>query len=198
MGARFGFRTWLLTLILLLLPACTADPVARAHDATVHLLINGNSCSGTIIGPSAVLTATHCFEWPYTVRIYGLPVRVLRTFLDGNDHTIIVVDRHFESWAPIAPTPHPGDRVFIFGNPGSLTDQYRNGYVSGLAAIGGELVTTYNMGIYFGDSGSGIFDSRGSLIGVVSSVFSMTDGVQLTFACSRPLAFTPEQLREVM
>jgi V8-like Glu-specific endopeptidase len=193
-----NIRVWLLGLILLLAPACTVDPVTRAHDTTVHLVIDNGSCSGTIIGPHAILTATHCFEWPYTVRIYGMPVRVLRAIVDGSDHTIIVVDRHFDTWAPIARAPKPGDHVFIFGNPGSLTDQYRNGYVSGQAAIGGELVTTYNMGIYFGDSGSGIFDSSGSLIGVVSSVYSMTDGVRLTFACSRPLAFTPEQLREVM
>lgn len=95
---------WVLLLLasLQLLPmaACTSNPITNAHETAVHLVINGEgSCSGTIIGPHAVLSATHCFEWPYTVRIYGQPVRFLRAVLDGNDHTILIVDRTFTTWA---------------------------------------------------------------------------------------------------
>lgn len=79
-----------------------------------------------------------------------------------------------------------------------MTDQFRNGYVSGLTVLGDELVTSYDLRIFFGDSGSGIFNSQGALVGVISSVAFMTNDVQISFACSRPLAFTPEQLREVM
>ncbi|THD06123.1 hypothetical protein B1991_14365 [Rhodanobacter lindaniclasticus] len=63
------------------------------------------SCSGTVIGPHAVLSAAHCFQWPYTLRIGYQPVSVKRVMLDGNDHIILIVGRRFDRWPLLAEMP---------------------------------------------------------------------------------------------
>lgn len=61
----------------------------------------------------------------------------------------------------------------------------------------GKLATTYDLRIYSGDSGSGIFNEHNHLVGVVSFIYKLENGAgQLTLAGSWPLAFTAEQWRE--
>lgn len=82
--------------------ASCASVTQRTHDVALYIGINDDtSCSATIIGPHAVLGATHCFEWPYTLKVYGQPVAVKRVITDGHDHIILVVDRTFPNWAKI-------------------------------------------------------------------------------------------------
>lgn len=55
------------------LAGCTS--MGAIKDTALHIKINGNgSCGATAIGPSAILSAAHCFEWPYTLKIHGQPV----------------------------------------------------------------------------------------------------------------------------
>lgn len=99
-------------------------------DATLHVQVDGVSCGATVIGPHAVLSAAHCFSWPYTLRIGYQPVSVKRVLLDGNDHIILIVDRTFRRWIWLG-TVKQGDPVYIIGNPGDWSEQYRHGYVAG-------------------------------------------------------------------
>jgi hypothetical protein len=99
-------------------------------DVTLHVQVDGVSCGATVIGPHAVLSAAHCFSWPYTLRIGYQPVSVKRVMLDGNDHIILIVDRTFRRWVWLG-TAEQGDPVYIIGNPGDWSEQYRHGYVAG-------------------------------------------------------------------
>lgn len=68
-----------------------------------------------------------------------------------------------------------------------------------MADTHGKLSDLYDMRIWYGDSGSGIFNSFGELIAVVSFIDSLdAPGGQLTFAGSYPLAFTAAQWARVL
>lgn len=170
----------------------------RAHETTLHLVINGDeSCSGTAIGPHAILSATHCFDWPFTIKVYGQPVRVIQALSDGNDHTVLIVGLTFHRWATLGGEPRQADRVFVFGNPGRETDMYRSGEVYGLSPTSKGLAMLYGINGFYGDSGSGVFDDCGKLVAVVSFLRSMDMEYGRWQAMgSYPLAFTAEQLAE--
>ena len=172
--------------------------IERAHETTLHLVINGDeSCSGTAIGPHALLSATHCFDWPFTLKVYGQPVRVIQVLSDGNDHTILIVGLTFKRWAALGGEPRQADRVFIFGNPGRETDLYRDGVVYGLSPTSKGLAMLYGINGFYGDSGSGVFNRDGKLVAIISYLRFMGTGDGTWQAMgSFPLAFTPEQLSE--
>jgi hypothetical protein len=176
------------------LAGCTSFGTVK--NCTLHIQVENGSCSATVIGPHAILTAAHCLSWPYTLRIGYQPARVKRAMLDGNDHIILIVDRTFPRWVLLG-TADQGDQVSIIGNPGNLSEQYRHGYVAGHLNERGKLATTYDLRIYLGDSGAGIFNAYGNLTGVVSFIYAQdSDAGMLTMAGSYPLAFTAEQWRE--
>jgi hypothetical protein len=177
------------------LAACSHVDVAR--ETAVHLQFSNGSCSGTIVGPHAVLSATHCFSFGETLRLWQQPLRILQQLDDGNDHTIVIVDRSFPVWASVADMPDLGASVLILGNPGDLTELYRHGYVAGVEDMDGRLVELYDIRGWFGDSGAGIFDDSGHLIGVVSFIYTLDDPRgQLTMMGSFTLAFTATQWAE--
>lgn len=185
----------LATLLCVGLAACAHVDVAR--ETAVKLQFPDGSCSGTIIGPHVILSATHCFTVDPRIAIWRQPARILARMDDGNDHTIIRVDRTFPVWAVIGHMPKMGSEVHMIGNPGDLPEVYRHGYIAGMAYIDGKLCDVYDMRIWFGDSGSGIFDADGDLIGVVSFIYTLdSQGSQLTMAGSFPLMFTPAQWAE--
>lgn len=69
---------------------------------------------------------------------------------------------------------------------------YRCGMTSGTFKD----VTLYDLNIYFGDSGSGIFNEYGQLTATVNKIHVQEDpdsGVMFKLAVSIPLAFTEEQ-----
>lgn len=172
--------------------------IQHARDTALHIGISGDtSCSATVIGPHAIISAAHCFDWPYTLTIHGQPVAVKRVMLDGHDHIILFVGMRFGTWSQHAHFGTQGDPVYIIGNPGDLTEQFRHGYIAGQIAVRGELADSYDLRIFPGDSGSGIFDASGRLIGVVSFIYTMENETgQLTIAGSFPMAFTAKQWRE--
>lgn len=163
----------------------------RVHSTAVRLVMDDGLCSGTVIGPGAILSATHCFVGAHALSINGSPVAVLDSISDGNDHTIVFVSKHFSDFAMPGSAPVQTEEVFIYGNPGGLSDIYRVGHVAGVTVQRNIALTLYDLNGYFGDSGSGIFDASGKLVGVISLVVSMEqDGTQAKFMASLPLAFS--------
>lgn len=183
----------------LFVAASTLSPVQRAHTSTKHItqrtVIKGAQCSATAIGPHALLTATHCEEPTDDLMIQGVDtdVTITKRIRDGQDHTIYLVSGvTFDNFVSVD-TQHElqmGESVYIFGNPGEISDSYRHGYFSTLSVntdpFSSEPDTLlFDMSVWYGDSGAGIFDSNGDLIGIVTGTLTQGDGkhlFQFTFA----------------
>jgi hypothetical protein len=181
-----------------------------AHQTHSSTALGGGSCSATAVGAYALLTASHC-ELPMdTIVVDGDPRTILRILRDGNDHTIYLLDGNaFTDVATIGDSAalEAGDAVFIFGNPGELSDVYRRGTVagfdkpSGLEAIfgGRPAQILLNISGFFGDSGAAVFSEDGTIVTVISTVNTQTrKDVSIAFMGAFPLRFTAEQLRTAL
>lgn len=165
-------RQWLIILLLFsagVIAGChipKQSQEARVKPYAVILgLSGGGACSGTIIGPREVLTASHCFDSAVLITINDEPVNVVTFRTDGADHTLFVVDKRFKSWAKVSKSPMAqGENVFMYGNPRGGRDFFRRGYV-----IAVQEYTLLDMLVGEGDSGAAIFNERGEVVGVLSA-----------------------------
>lgn len=167
----------------------TPAPIHTAAEAALHIaqqtVVASGECSGTAIGPHAILTASHCEEATDALAISGYEkVAHIDTRLrDGLDHTIYLVSGvTFKNYADVDLENkfYPGEDVYLFGNPGNWSFVFRKGYVAGilqepadgLAALFGAKKPPqilFDFQAYYGDSGSGIYDAKtNKIIGVIS------------------------------
>lgn len=202
----------LLTLALALpMSACARSPyesqASRMSKVVVVLDIETakgkGHCSGTAVSPSVILTASHCFQAPLVkLSVNGQEVKALRGVDDESDHTLVVLDRPvFTRWARLEMRQlRQGEEVSILGNPGSWRSLYRAGLVAGddnePPVPGSQFI---DIQIFGGDSGSGVFDYRGRLVGVISYTKNQVNPRslgQIAMAGVLPIKFTREQLNE--
>lgn len=73
-----------------------------------------------------------------------------------------------------------GDRVFAIGSPLGLNNSITDGIVSGLRNFNGVKLIQTSAAISKGNSGGGLFDGNGNLIGITT--FKIKDGENLNFA----------------
>lgn len=165
-------------------------------DVALRLDMTGGTCSGTAVAKDVILTAAHCLQEENSLSfVNNIPVVTIETIEDGSDHVLIRISGlEFKRWAKIGPLPEQADRVRWIGNPDGLSNMYREGYI---VRVDKERIYIDAQG-WMGDSGAGLFNDRGRLVGVLSGVegwelahFSF----QLTVAY--PLNFTPEQLKKM-
>ena len=160
-------------------------------------------CSGTAVGPHALLTALHCFSDSNLIRLDKdlKPIVILAAFLDGQDHVIYLLEHDFQHWAGIDERkPEVNEPVHFWGSPGDSADVYRSGYyqknikdapekIKGKKTEGETFeLQVFVLPVFGGDSGSGIFDASGFVIAVVSK------GDRSANNYDYPLSFTQEQL----
>lgn len=142
-------------------------------------MVNGGQCTGTAIGPHAILTAEHCDEndsvEEVTLDYATAHQRVARTIKDNRDHIIMLLDgpafTNIETVKSVSPVL--GDGVTIFGNgEGVYPARPLYGHVvdcndpSDIDADAG--ATCFSFKVIPGDSGSAIYNKRGEVVGLVT------------------------------
>lgn len=182
---------WLCALLLSLV-SCAATPLDTVRAVSLRLTFNNGVCSGTAVGPQLVLTADHCFEkGSRLLAINGEEAHALKIVRDGRDHALVKVTTKFPRWVRRQGVAYTSQRVRWIGNPAGEKSIYREGYVS-RALPDAVLIDAQ---VWKGDSGAGVFNQRGELVGVVSAMTGA--GPSFMFAVMYPLAFTKEQWREM-
>jgi V8-like Glu-specific endopeptidase len=174
-----------------------------AHNTTHRLTIKESQgagvCSSTAVGPHKLLTATHCVATGLAFKVDGQLVTVAAITNDGADHSIMTLsDMTFEEYAVVnADSLKQGDHVYMWGNPDGLNDQYREGYVTGAIQTPDGPIVTLDLNGYFGDSGAGLFNEKGEVVGVISIVHNSNEeqgGPNMKLMGAFPLRFTPAQV----
>lgn len=185
-----------LAALLMILAGCAEARPSHSAPYAVRLEFNRGLCSGTVVARNVILTASHCLGAGVRLEsIDGEPAYALEIIRDDKDHALVRVSKRFDRWAARGPAPVQGDRVSIIGNPAGEGDMYREGYVSRVT----DEETRYVMPGFGGDSGAGIWDSRGRLVGVVSAVrvWQTMTGMRFEVTVGWPLAFTADDWREI-
>lgn len=161
-----------------------------AFNATIAILTPEGRvvCAGTILKNKAgesikVLTADHCIARMSPTAL--VPVG----FLSDSKVRPMIVQKRNEDWdlallvslwdatedgpeVEIAANPPPlGDTVWIIGHPKGLLGNVTRGVLSNILHFTPELrYYRIDAAIFYGNSGGGLFDSSGKLIGVGSMV----------------------------
>lgn len=178
--------------LLLFLTGC-----AEAKDYALRLEFEQGYCSGTAISRNVILTAAHCFgPGARLVKINGQPAYAMKIVRSGKDHALVRVTMRFDRWATFGPAPTAGDRIHWTGNPAGLESVFRQGHI---AQITPEQILV-QAPAFGGDSGAGIFNERGQLVGVLTGYRIWIDrrsGLQFALTMLFPLELTAEDWREI-
>jgi hypothetical protein len=190
---------------------------AEQHQAAVTILFvsaknpkEAAGCSATAVSEHVLLTAEHCnvsdgvLYLNQTDEPFYNPQVVTERYFDHHDHMLLVVPgvvfKHFAYYDPASYRPlGVGEHFYFWGNPGLITDQYREGYVTGtvpyvateeLDASGSFLME--DSPVVGGDSGSVVYSAiDGRVVGVTT--YTVFGGL---FGGQYPLAFTAEQVAQ--
>lgn len=174
-----------------------------------YTVLDYSGCSATAIGPHALLTASHC-ELPTDMLYLSTqekPATIVRRIRDSRDHTIYLLkDAAFKTYAQVRVSglDEVGADVFMIGNPKHWTSIFRKGYIAGEVSddppkeLGGGPVRhiLYSFPIDHGDSGAGVFDTKGRVVGVISTLQFDDDPSQahVSMGSGVPLAFSKAAL----
>ena len=190
----------------------SVDLSTNAHMLSIHVkrLSDGveatSHCSSTAIGSRTILTASHCLIMPAGVILKGVSLRgnptiVEKHIMDGKDHSIIIFsDETFKSWVKLDQkdqnSMYVGKNVQFWGWPSNFGKMYRKGYISAIFKKDGKAVSWYlDMQGFPGDSGSGVYDESGRLIGVVSNMkFQSMKSISMRYVEMLNFNFTEEQI----
>ena len=132
------------------------------------------SGSGVVVGPHEVLTASHVVDGCTAINVLGRDAYVAAND-EGNDLAVVHTKDQWATWAIFSNEPvHAGDAVVAMGYPlsGFLADT-ANVSVGNVSAMAGPFndsrLLQMTAPIQPGNSGGGLFDGNGGIIGIVQS-----------------------------
>jgi V8-like Glu-specific endopeptidase len=180
-------------------PQIPQDVVPAVHHISLVSATEGGTCTAEAVGKHTLLTAAHCVIGTDRIVIDGQPAAIKKTVYDGNDHVLIVViGVEFDSTLKLEERDlRPGERVVLYGFPGTSTvPVYRFGYLDTVESMTGadgieRQLFVFKLPIFPGDSGSALISEDGKIVAIASM-----GNANAQTACL-PLAFAPEQLREM-
>lgn len=171
------------------------------HRIAMVTVAEGAGCSATAVGPHTILTAGHCVIGGTAIVIVdGKPAHIVGVQYDGNDHALFVLNQNdisFDTYVGIDERePRNGERIRMWGNPGSSRHVYREGYFqvkSDFVGADGQKrdLYIYILPVFPGDSGSGMISDDGKVIEVVSM------GNENAQSQDFLLQFSPDQLAAI-
>lgn len=191
-------------LLVLIFSGCTSYDIERSSRNSTHYIEpnNGGRCSSTAIGPHALLTAEHCDDANAdTMKIDGVEVHIDGRVKDGEDHIIYLYDHvKFDHWSEVVPFDFNVPlNVYMWGDASGYTGLFRRGTISNIFNYQGEVLVLIDLNVYYGDSGSALFNEYGQIILVFNDL--LQDGhishgqfVALKLAACKPLAFSQDEL----
>lgn len=198
--------------ILTLLCLMTSSPVTKAALPARNIIVlradGAPGGSAVLIAPDLVLTAAHVLKASMVALVCGgqhvIPAAVIAIdterdlavlalpgpCLGGRVSSLALTD------------PDLGTDVFAVGCPnqacGRITKGIVSGYEPGIATKGVELITDTK--VWFGNSGGGLFDEDGVLVGINSNLqrFSSTNnpGYDVLFAAAVPASAIRQWLKQ--
>lgn len=163
------------------------------------ILDSGQKCSSTAIFKHVLLTASHCELATNTMNVDAFKhVHIDKIVRDTYDHTLLYVSdiEFIDPVDIIQEEPAVGDEVYFFGNPEQFDDQFRIGHYTGRYRDEGTLRYMFDITLGMGDSGAGVFNDKGQVIGVVSYRSTNDDKDKFSLVGTFPLHFTPDQLAD--
>jgi len=145
----------------------------------VELEAGTSQGSGVVVAKGEVVTNFHVVKGARGFVILKQGHRTWRAEVSGLDEAndlarLTVLMRHGETFdLPVAPgrpsrTLKVGERVYAIGAPRGLEQTLTEGLVSGLPSAAGQTLVQTSAAISGGSSGGGLFDHRGSLIGITA------------------------------
>lgn len=159
-------------------------------------------CTGTVIGPHAILTAEHCDQnMEYTILNLDYSTfnyKIVSVTRDHRDHLILIVDgpafRDIEPY--VTAKAVVGETEFFYGFGGAYPAHETIGKVerstdpSDIDAED-EIVYFHSNAIH-GDSGAAIYDNKGNILALLT--YGGVDDDGKSQAIGFALAFTPTQI----
>lgn len=148
-------------------------------DSVLRISLPGNGvCSGTVVGVKTILTATHCIENTQKIILNEVSYDIEKILSDSRDHTFVVLkNSNFKNIAKLGSYPKTGDNVYYFGNVGGKVLLLRKGYI----AARHDWKFYIDAEVYYGDSGSGVFNEDGEVVGVVTTISGGTQSMDTLF-----------------
>jgi serine protease Do len=168
------------------LPVGMFTPAVAAVPASSHVKVNPGG-SGTHIGGGFIITAAHVVKNAESVSVtgdngasYGVEVLWVNT---AYDVALLQLNPPAVRWVGVSPLfcapNHTGQKVQAFGNPMGVKFVYTRGEINGPARQFGpwQRVVPLDMTTIYGQSGGGIIDQSGNLVGVTVGLLPTPYGI---------------------